>query len=108
MTTAITTFGENIAMKTLNAAESTVIYSTEPLWGTAFAAVTLGETIGWNTALGALFIITACAWRSVSVQVAGVITTIQISYLQGFEEVSENIIVNFMKILEDIFGTSPH
>ena len=108
MTTAITTFGENIAMKTLNAAESTVIYSTEPLWGTAFAAITLGETIGWNTALGALFIITACAWRSVSVQVAGVITTIQISYLQGFEEVSENIIVNFMKILEDIFGTSPH
>lgn len=107
MTTAITTFGENIAMKTLNAAESTVIYSTEPLWGTAFAAVTLGETIGWNTALGALFIISACAWRSVSVQVAGVITTIQISYLQGFEEVSENIIVNFMKILEEIFGTSP-
>jgi len=108
VTTAITTFGENIAMKTLNAAESTVIYSTEPLWGTAFAAMTLGETIGWNTALGALFIITACSWRSLSVQVAGIITTLQISYLQGYEEVSENIIINLMKILQEIFGSPPN
>ena len=34
VTTALTSYGENIAMQSLDAAESTVIYSTEPLWGT--------------------------------------------------------------------------
>ena len=37
VTTALTAYGENFAMKFLSASESTVIYSTEPLWGTAFA-----------------------------------------------------------------------
>ena len=34
VTTAITSFGENVAMKSLSSAETTVIFSTEPLWGT--------------------------------------------------------------------------
>lgn len=46
VTTALTAYGENYAMKSLSASESTVIYSTEPLWGTAFAAAALGETVG--------------------------------------------------------------
>ena len=49
VTTALTSFGENIAMQRLSAAESTVIYSTEPLWGATFAAIALGEHLGWNT-----------------------------------------------------------
>ena len=65
VTTALTVFGETMAMKKISAAESTIILSTEPIWGTAFAAVLLGETIGWNTGLGAALIVSACTWSSV-------------------------------------------
>jgi len=61
-TTALTSFGENLAMKTLTAAETTIIFSTEPLWGTAFAWLLLKETIGVNTLAGAACILTACLW----------------------------------------------
>lgn len=65
VTTALTVFGETFAMRNVSAAESTVILSTEPIWGTAFAAILLGETIGWNTGLGAVLIVSACTWTSV-------------------------------------------
>lgn len=65
VTTSLTVFGETLAMKKVSAAESTIILSTEPIWGTAFAACLLGETIGWNTGLGALLIVSACTWSSV-------------------------------------------
>ena len=42
VTTALTIYMENVAMKTLSAAETTLIFSTEPLWGTAFAALCMG------------------------------------------------------------------
>lgn len=65
VTTSLTVFVETLAMKKVSAAESTVIFSTEPIWGTAFAAVVLGKRIGWNTALGAVLIVLACSWSSV-------------------------------------------
>ena len=65
VTTSLTVFGETLAMKKVSAAESTIILSTEPIWGTAFAACLLGERIGWNTGLGALLIVSACTWSSV-------------------------------------------
>lgn len=65
VTTALTVFAETFAMRNVSAAESTVILSTEPIWGTAFAAILLGETIGWNTGLGAVLIVAACTWTSV-------------------------------------------
>lgn len=65
VTTSLTVFGETFAMKQISAAESTIILSTEPIWGTAFAAVVLGETIGWNTGFGAMLIVAACTWSSV-------------------------------------------
>eukprot|EP00903_Cladosiphon_okamuranus_P009371 g8935.t1 len=64
ITTSLTVFGETLAMKKVSAAESTIILSTEPIWGTAFAAFLLGERIGWNTGLGALLIVSACTWSS--------------------------------------------
>lgn len=64
VTTALTTFGENYAMKSLSSSETTVIFSTEPLWGTAFAAMTLGESVGQNTFMGAILILMACMWSS--------------------------------------------
>ena len=72
--------------------------------GTAFAAMSLGETIGWNTALGAVLIISACAWRSASVQVASILTTLQIAVsTQGFDEVSDNVIMNWFSVISKIF-----
>lgn len=64
VTTALTSYGENFAMKSLSSAETTVIFSTEPLWGTAFAALFFGENIGPETFVGAFFIIVACLWSS--------------------------------------------
>ena len=60
ITTALTIYMENLAMKTLSAAETTLIFSTEPLWGTAFAAVFMNEQLGPTEAVGAVFILIAC------------------------------------------------
>ena len=65
VTTSLTVFAETLAMEKVSAAESSLILATEPIWGTAFAAVVLRETIGWNTGLGAVLIILACTWSSV-------------------------------------------
>lgn len=100
VTTALTSFGENIAMKQLDAAESTVIYSTEPLWGAAFASVTLGEHIGWNTILGAVLILTACAWRTVGVQVMGILSSSVMLDAEGFEVMWENMSDNFARLFQ--------
>ena len=69
VTTSMTVFLETLAMEKVSAAESAVIYSSEPIWGTAFAAMLLGETIGWNTGIGAVLIILACSWSSVGVTI---------------------------------------
>ncbi len=58
-TTAGTTLLENIAMKQLTGTESTVIYSTEPLFATFFGFVLLGEALGRNTVIGGSLIISA-------------------------------------------------
>lgn len=71
VTTALTAYGENYSMKFLSASESTVIYSTEPLWGTAFAAAALGETVGLNTAVGAALIMCACVWSTLGPAISG-------------------------------------
>jgi drug/metabolite transporter (DMT)-like permease len=64
ITTALTIYMETLAMKTLSAAETTLIFSTEPLWGTAFAALVFGEELGTNVAVGAAFILTACIYSN--------------------------------------------
>mmetsp|Transcript_11873 Transcript_11873/g.22850 ORF Transcript_11873/g.22850 Transcript_11873/m.22850 type:complete len:484 (+) Transcript_11873:365-1816(+) len=60
ITTALTIYMESTALKSLSAAETTLILSTEPLWGTAFAAAVLGEQVGVDTGIGAVLIIAAC------------------------------------------------
>jgi drug/metabolite transporter (DMT)-like permease len=102
VTTALTSFGENIAMRRLSAAESTVIYSTEPLWGAAFAALVLGESLGWNTALGAVLILSACLWSSLGPElISASILSLGASAtsIVGEEtaEVIENLIENVSK-----------
>jgi drug/metabolite transporter (DMT)-like permease len=102
VTTAITSYGENVAMSKLSAAESTVIYSTEPIWGTAFAALTLHESIGWNTILGAALVISACMWSAIgpTVSLAGVMSSSsRSSMVDGWEEIMENMMVNWTELM---------
>lgn len=64
ITTALTIYMENKAMETLSAAEATVIFATEPIWGTAFAAVVMSEQLGVNSAIGAACIMAACFYSN--------------------------------------------
>jgi drug/metabolite transporter (DMT)-like permease len=68
ITTALTIYMETMALETLSATETTLIFSTEPLWGTAFAAAVMGEQLGMNAAVGAFFILTACLYSNLGVQ----------------------------------------
>jgi len=60
VTTAFTIYMETLALKTLTAAETTLIFSTEPLFGAAFAGVVANEAFGIETAIGAFFIVGGC------------------------------------------------
>lgn len=103
VTTALTSYGENVAMKDLDAAESTVIYSTEPLWGTAFAALTLGEDVGWNTLVGALLIIGACLWSSLGGKFLALLSSTPFfANNVVVEEITENIGNNINTIIDNI------
>lgn len=57
ITTALTIYMETLALKSLSAAETTLLFSTEPLWGAAFASFMLHETLGLNAGVGAFFIL---------------------------------------------------
>jgi drug/metabolite transporter (DMT)-like permease len=60
VTTAFTIWMETLALKTLSAAETTLIFSTEPLFGAAFSAIVANECFGNEAAIGAAFIIGGC------------------------------------------------
>ncbi|EKX54827.1 hypothetical protein GUITHDRAFT_149872 [Guillardia theta CCMP2712] len=64
-TTAITVGLETWALGKLTSAETTVLFATEPLWGTAFAHAVLGEQVGSNAYLGGTLILAACLFRVV-------------------------------------------
>lgn len=111
VTTALTSYGENMAMKSLSSAETTVIFSTEPLWGTAFAALALGETVGPNVYVGAAFIVAACLWSSLgpSLTVSGLLTSAanpvwmqEVS--QSFEELMENLSKSWAEVFNTVEG----
>jgi drug/metabolite transporter (DMT)-like permease len=68
ISTALTVYMETLALKTLSAAETTLIFSTEPLWGTAFAALIMGETLGWESAVGAVLILSGCVFSNLGIQ----------------------------------------
>ena len=61
VTTAGTTLLENLAMKQLTGTESTIIYSTEPLFATLFGFLLLGESISTDTVIGGCSILVAIA-----------------------------------------------
>jgi uncharacterized membrane protein len=64
ITTALSLYMEAVALKTLSAAETTLILSTEPLWGAAFASFLIGEQFGMDAATGAALIIAGCIFSN--------------------------------------------
>jgi drug/metabolite transporter (DMT)-like permease len=78
ITTAGAALLESLAVKKLPASEVAIVYTTEPLWGTAAAAFFLGEAIHANTIVGGILIVSACllsqsqgAVRAISAATAG-------------------------------------
>jgi drug/metabolite transporter (DMT)-like permease len=67
ITTALTIYMETLALESLSAAETTLIFSTEPLWGTAFAVALMGEQIGMNAAVGGSLILAACLYSNLGI-----------------------------------------
>lgn len=67
VTTGLTVYMETVALQTLSAAETTLIFSTEPLWGSVAAAFMLGESFGPKAMFGGGLIVTACLISNLSV-----------------------------------------
>jgi threonine/homoserine efflux transporter RhtA len=63
--TAWSSYAEQSSLKVLTAAETTVIYSLEPLFAAVFSSIFLHEYFGFNSFVGALCIVTACLWNTV-------------------------------------------
>lgn len=61
-TTAFTSYVEQQVIRVLTPAETTLIYTLEPLFATAFAAFVLKEHVTQGTYFGAAFILSACLW----------------------------------------------
>lgn len=64
ITTAFTVYLETLALKTLSAAETTMIFSTEPLFGATFAAAVMGETFGQGGLIGGALILGGCIFSN--------------------------------------------
>ena len=60
LVTAWTAIAEQEAMQVVDASETTLLYTMEPLFATVFAAIFLKDHIGLNTCVSAVFIIAAC------------------------------------------------
>jgi drug/metabolite transporter (DMT)-like permease len=64
ITTALTVYMETIALKTLSAAETTILFSTEPIFGSVCASVVLGETFGATGYVGGAMILSGCLYSN--------------------------------------------
>ena len=65
ITTAITSYVEQRAIKILSSADIAVIYTLEPLFATLFSNILLREDFGLNIFFGAIFIILSCLWKPI-------------------------------------------
>ena len=70
----------------------------QPLWGTAFAAMVLGEHVGLHTFVGAALILSACVWSSVgpTMSLAGGYNTLSDDSLTLVRPLSHMIIFIFL------------
>jgi drug/metabolite transporter (DMT)-like permease len=66
VTTGLTVYIETVALGTLSAEETTIIFSTEPLFGAAFAAFAMGEVFGPTAYMGGALILSGCIISNVN------------------------------------------
>jgi len=64
VTTVLPTFLETRAMKSLSASETTMLYSTEPIFGSLFASFALDESMGLGGGVGAAMVLAGCLYSS--------------------------------------------
>ncbi len=64
VTTTLGIFIETQALKTISAAETTMLYSTEPIFGSVIAAIVLGETLGVTGVFGGALILGGCLYST--------------------------------------------
>lgn len=65
ITTALTVYMETLALKTLSAAEATMIFSTEPIFGGICASAVLGEQFGMGGYIGAAMVLGGCLFSNI-------------------------------------------
>ena len=71
VTTAFTVWLETLALKKLSAAETTLLFSTEPVWGSLFSAAVFGEAFGMHSIVGSAVILMSCIYSSGGISVLG-------------------------------------
>lgn len=64
ITTALTVGMETYALKTLSAAETTMLFSTEPIFGALTASVVLGEAFGSHGLIGSALVLGGCLYSN--------------------------------------------
>ena len=69
VTTALSIYMETVAMKTISAAETTLLMSSEPVTGSLFAAAIMGERLGPHSMIGSLLIFLSCIIPNLSSEV---------------------------------------
>jgi len=86
-TTALTIYMETSALKTLTAAEVTMIFSTEPLFGAGFASLLVGEHFGLGGAVGAIMILGGCIFSNIGLDFMNKNTPISLSSQPDEDEI---------------------
>ncbi|GAX23891.1 hypothetical protein FisN_20Hh097 [Fistulifera solaris] len=69
VTTALSIYMETVAMKSISAAETTLLMSSEPVTGSLFAAVIMGERLGPHSMIGSFLIFLSCTIPNLSNEV---------------------------------------
>lgn len=64
ITTGLTVYMETLALKTLSAAETTMLFSTEPIFGGICASAVLGESFGVGGLVGAAMVLSGCLYSN--------------------------------------------
>lgn len=64
VTTALTVAMETMALKTLSAAETTMLFSTEPIFGGICASYVLGEQFGVGGLIGSAMVLGGCLYSN--------------------------------------------
>jgi len=67
ITTALTVYMETLALKTLSAAETTMLFSTEPIFAAISASLLLGESFGTGGYAGAALVLAGCLFSNIHV-----------------------------------------